>query len=352
MATPRVELLLIRHGETEGNVARVSQGITDSPLTARGQAQVRKLGQHMASRFRFSGAGKPIVHLLLASPLGRTMRTAQGILDAWGHAAAPQRAPDHPEERFAAVSDLVRCWSQGNGMFFTDCGLMERSFGAREGYSRGARVSGFAGGSGLGETHAEFAARVKRTAVKWIDMALKACDDIRQECAAPQTTLSAGSSSSTPRNPCPEVVRIVLVTHGLWIKQCVGVLVPHGMGGSGFLTNTSITTLSLSSLPPGHRLPPPSEPQFSESTGAKRAPPPPRPCQETLAKKRKPAADAGIPAREAKARRTLVAKRELPLTWQVVGANETPHLGRGAHNSQPCPGTRQSSLRSFLQPKG
>jgi len=65
-----VRLLLVRHGETEGNVRRLLQG-TDDPLTERGQRQARELAAHLAARDDLLA--------LYASPLVRTVQTAQTI---------------------------------------------------------------------------------------------------------------------------------------------------------------------------------------------------------------------------------------------------------------------------------
>ena len=59
---------LIRHGETEWNVARRIQGQDDSPLTASGAAAVRGWPATLGG-YGFSA--------LYASPLGRAMRTAE-----------------------------------------------------------------------------------------------------------------------------------------------------------------------------------------------------------------------------------------------------------------------------------
>lgn len=42
-------LTLIRHGETTGNLNRLLQGVTDSPLTVFGQAQVDALARTWAT---------------------------------------------------------------------------------------------------------------------------------------------------------------------------------------------------------------------------------------------------------------------------------------------------------------
>jgi probable phosphoglycerate mutase len=63
-------LLLLRHGETEWNVARRYQGQLDSPLTERGIAQAEAIGRRILELPEFDAA--PVV----ASPLGRARQTA------------------------------------------------------------------------------------------------------------------------------------------------------------------------------------------------------------------------------------------------------------------------------------
>jgi broad specificity phosphatase PhoE len=67
-------LLIIRHGETPLNVARVLQP-ADTPLSANGQAQAEALAQHLR------GAG---LAAILSSDLPRALATAQAIARACG----------------------------------------------------------------------------------------------------------------------------------------------------------------------------------------------------------------------------------------------------------------------------
>ena len=70
-------IYLVRHGETEWNRAGRMQGQLDSPLTARGEAQARAMGETLAA-LEVEGFD------LLASPLGRTRATAAIIASALG----------------------------------------------------------------------------------------------------------------------------------------------------------------------------------------------------------------------------------------------------------------------------
>ena len=67
----RMNLLLVRHGETPWNREGRYQGRTDVPLSDIGEAQARALGARLSDL--------PIA-LALASPLARTRRTAEAIL--------------------------------------------------------------------------------------------------------------------------------------------------------------------------------------------------------------------------------------------------------------------------------
>ncbi len=69
------QLLLVRHGETEYNVAGLAQGWSDSPLSPRGRVQV----QHLAERVR-----RFHPDALYCSPLGRAVSTAEAIADVTG----------------------------------------------------------------------------------------------------------------------------------------------------------------------------------------------------------------------------------------------------------------------------
>jgi len=69
------QLILVRHGETEENVAGIAQGWNHGKLSDLGQRQVRKLADRIAGM-------KP--NALFSSPLGRAMATAQAIANATG----------------------------------------------------------------------------------------------------------------------------------------------------------------------------------------------------------------------------------------------------------------------------
>ncbi len=66
-----MNVLLVRHGETNWNREGRYQGRTDIPLSSDGEAQVRALGQRLAHL---------AIDIAIASPLSRAKATAQAIL--------------------------------------------------------------------------------------------------------------------------------------------------------------------------------------------------------------------------------------------------------------------------------
>ncbi|KAK4121870.1 phosphoglycerate mutase-like protein [Parathielavia appendiculata] len=73
-----MRLFLVRHGETVDNVAGIYAGTRDSPLTAHGALQARRLGAHLAARSATIGA----VRHVFSSDLKRAVETAQAVVDA------------------------------------------------------------------------------------------------------------------------------------------------------------------------------------------------------------------------------------------------------------------------------
>ena len=76
-------IYLLRHGETEFNIAKRFQGALDSPLTALGLAQASAMGQ------RLRGLIDPSNTALFASSRGRAIATAQLVAQAAGIAVDP-----------------------------------------------------------------------------------------------------------------------------------------------------------------------------------------------------------------------------------------------------------------------
>ena len=86
-------ILLVRHGETEWNLARRYQGWSDSPLTERGLGQAAAIGRRLALLPEAAAAE------IVASPLGRARRTAEIIAQCLGRTAPPRA-----DERLREIS--------------------------------------------------------------------------------------------------------------------------------------------------------------------------------------------------------------------------------------------------------
>ena len=84
-------ILLVRHGETEWNLARRYQGRFDSPLTQQGVAQAQAIGRLL------SGLSEAAAAAIVASPQGRARRTAE-IIAGFFEAPAEPRQDDRLRE--------------------------------------------------------------------------------------------------------------------------------------------------------------------------------------------------------------------------------------------------------------
>jgi probable phosphoglycerate mutase len=127
---PSGKLVLLRHGETEWSRQGRHTGLTDIPLTARGEDLARGAGQ-LVTGYDFS--------LILTSPLQRARRTAElAGLDA-------------------AIDPLLVEWDYGGYE-----GRTTRDIRAELGYNWSAFTHGVVRGQTPGETVEEVAARASR----------------------------------------------------------------------------------------------------------------------------------------------------------------------------------------------
>jgi 2,3-bisphosphoglycerate-dependent phosphoglycerate mutase len=89
-------LVVVRHGETQWNLASRIQGHADSPLTPAGEAQAQAIAGRLA-RERFDR--------LVSSDLGRAWRTAEAIAARTGHAIVPD--PRLRERNYGVAEGLT-----------------------------------------------------------------------------------------------------------------------------------------------------------------------------------------------------------------------------------------------------
>ena len=108
-------IYLVRHGETEWNLARRYQGWSDPPLTERGLAQAEAIGRLLC--------GLPEAHSapLVASPIGRARRTAQIIRQCLGRSEPLEPLATIHEwkahDRLAVFVQQIKC-NEGGGQPF------------------------------------------------------------------------------------------------------------------------------------------------------------------------------------------------------------------------------------------
>ena len=86
---------VIRHGETAWTDSRQHTGLTDIPLTERGERQARRFGEHLR--------GRTFAHVF-TSPLQRARRTCELA----GFGAAAQTDPDLVEWNYGIYDGLTR----------------------------------------------------------------------------------------------------------------------------------------------------------------------------------------------------------------------------------------------------
>ncbi len=110
-------LLLVRHGQSEGNARGIIQGQLDLPLTPLGREQAKRV----AERLRSEGGSERIV----ASPLARAFETAEVIGEALG-------LPIATDERLMEYD-----FGQGAGLTFAE--LREQFPASGVGWERGQR---------------------------------------------------------------------------------------------------------------------------------------------------------------------------------------------------------------------
>ena len=238
-------LTLIRHAETTGNLNRLLQGITDSPVTVFGQAQIDALARTWSTTLPISPSGKgkeaipkldlPPSTLIACSPIGRARKTAEAV-----HRACTPNPDDSAGIFEDAIKDgdssrlnLALDYSQRPGLpLIVDPGLMEKDFGWKESTRGGVHIAGYPKGHGSGESRTDFHSRVTSVGSEWLN------------AAASLASTWSDSSTAPPH--------IVLVSHGMWINAFLSAHPPTTIsqtsGQPGFLpfaANTGMFSLKV-----------------------------------------------------------------------------------------------------------
>lgn len=257
---PRAFLTLVRHAESQANVDRVLQGVTDAPISARGEEQLQKLEAAWRPGAKVLPSNicqLPSPTLIVTSPLGRARKTSNAIargcgitevlLDDSTTFRSPPCAPPAP---------------QAHERVLVDAGLSERNFGAAENTRKSESVAGYTrpprGHVGRAESHSQFEQRVKVAGWKWIEwlkslagaeyltrqaevLEGSARDEISTEPRAPARATESGAehsqaadgdqkeagtseaqddsfSDARTTGVCEDIPHLVLVSHGQWIN--------------------------------------------------------------------------------------------------------------------------------------
>ncbi|KAK4178808.1 histidine phosphatase superfamily [Triangularia setosa] len=190
-ASWEMRLFLVRHGETVDNVAGLYAGIRDSPLTAHGVLQARRLGEHLAKYHR-------VTHVF-SSDLQRAVDTAVKVVDAQ---LSRRRRPDED------YVDVPESTEKLKPLQLVD--LRERDFRSAEGKKFGTP-------HGDAETHEQMRLRAARFVQRHL------------------VPLLTGEG--------PEII-VVVVAHGLilnslsWVLQARFGTEPRGFETSAAWSNT------------------------------------------------------------------------------------------------------------------
>ncbi|SPO29382.1 uncharacterized protein UTRI_04889_B [Ustilago trichophora] len=236
-------LTLIRHAETTGNLNRLLQGITDSPVTVFGQAQIDALARTWATTVADDGKQSspkldlPPPTLIVCSPIGRARKTAEAVHRACISAPHPNAGvfEDVLKDGASTRSHIAAERHTQAGMaLVVDPGLAEKDFGWKESTRGGVHVAGYPKGHGAGESRSDFLQRVHKVGADWLYAA----------SSLASTTSNAGNGETVPH--------IVLVSHGMWISTFLSAHPPTSItqvsGQPGFLpfaANTGMFCLKV-----------------------------------------------------------------------------------------------------------
>jgi 2,3-bisphosphoglycerate-dependent phosphoglycerate mutase len=118
--TTFLKLLMIRHAQSTGNVARRMQGHGDYELTELGQTQTRKLAQRLRDENYHPTA-------IYTSPLKRTVQTTEILLNAFPSEHTP---PYHQAEELAEFQNGIfqgLTWEEAQAQYPELCHQLENS---------------------------------------------------------------------------------------------------------------------------------------------------------------------------------------------------------------------------------
>jgi probable phosphoglycerate mutase len=161
-----VRLMLVRHGETEGNVSQVWHGALDAPLTERGRQQVEATAARLCEIHR-----QQPVDVFYVSPLPRAQSTASAIAAAISVSPVVEEGlrefdlGDWEGRTFRDLRESEDLWSrwEADSTFAPPNGESPYSFNRRVVAAFSTLVARHPGGSVLAVTHGGVIASVLAT---------------------------------------------------------------------------------------------------------------------------------------------------------------------------------------------
>ena len=167
--THSVQLTIVRHGQTDGNVNKLVEGITDTPLNETGKNQAKCAGEWLKDeKFDF----------IVSSDLRRTKETCSYIIK--------ENLSHQKEDRNYAELSLLR----------------ERNFGSLEGMD-----------------FVEYIAIAAKEGLSWFEYTPEggeSLDDVKKRCVEFLKMIFKSMASSNKTKP-----KVLIVTHGFVIAQLI-----------------------------------------------------------------------------------------------------------------------------------
>ena len=246
-STP-VDVFLIRHGQTEANIALQMSGWMETPLTEVGIEQARATGRALARRWGSDGEDLPIDRML-SSDLGRALHTAQLVA---GEVGEPEIhvVPELREWNFGSYegATLEAMWHA----IFTQLGIqptanpeaganfwthMRRA--AAEGFDEPAVMTALAraDASGGANTWEQFLERAEQS-LRRIRLEAEA---LVQQCES----VSGGGEDPVLPRPNPS---LAVVSHGAFIRTLLSLMDPAQYTGEP-IANAAVCHLRYSPNP-------------------------------------------------------------------------------------------------------
>ena len=246
-STP-VDVFLIRHGQTEANIALQMSGWMETPLTEVGIEQARATGRALARRWGSDGEDLPIDRML-SSDLGRALHTAQLVA---GEVGEPEIhvVPELREWNFGSYegATLEAMWHA----IFTQLGIqptanpeaganfwthMRRA--AAEGFDEPAVMTALARADASGGAN---------TWEKFLERAEQSLQRIRLEAEAlAQQRESVSGGGEDPALPRPNP-SLAVVSHGAFIRTLLSLMDPAQYAGEP-IANAAVCHLRYSPNP-------------------------------------------------------------------------------------------------------